>query len=89
MITDRHTVYTTLWNGGRIGIISPPPSKSDGPSSSRADEIFIDLREVWNKGISNQHQDPERGACGRGPETVEQDIRVLLWMHAAHTGVGA
>ena len=49
MITDRHTVYTTLWNGGRIGIISPPPSKSDGPSSSRADEIFIDLREVWNK----------------------------------------
>ena len=22
-ITDRHTVYTTLWNGGRVGIITP------------------------------------------------------------------
>ena len=32
-ITDRHTVYTTLWNGGRVGIATP--SGNDQPSNAQ------------------------------------------------------
>lgn len=40
-ITDRHTVYTALWNGGRVGILTRTP-----PGCSKAEQIFADLQAV-------------------------------------------
>lgn len=42
MITDRHGTYTTLWNGGRVGIVT------DGAAdlAFKGDAIFAELREV-------------------------------------------
>ena len=33
-ITDRHTVYTTLWNGGRVGIATPAGDATTGATRS-------------------------------------------------------
>eukprot|EP01062_Namystynia_karyoxenos_P018182 TRINITY_DN16759_c0_g1_i4.p1 TRINITY_DN16759_c0_g1~~TRINITY_DN16759_c0_g1_i4.p1 ORF type:complete len:1198 (+),score=368.56 TRINITY_DN16759_c0_g1_i4:83-3595(+) len=44
-ITDRHTVATTLWNGGRVGIAAAASGGAEG-SADRAAAIFRDLQEV-------------------------------------------
>ena len=40
-ITDRHTVYTTLWNGGRVGLLTPAAAGADFDRG-----FFDDLLEV-------------------------------------------
>ena len=42
-ITDRHTVYTTLWNGGRVGIATPA---SVGTQSIAEERLLRDLRDL-------------------------------------------
>ena len=40
-ITDRHTVYTALWNGGSVGIVTPQGEGEGGGGG--AERIFRDL----------------------------------------------
>ena len=44
-ITDRHTAYTTLWNGGRLGISTPAaPAGADAASAEAVErQLFGDL----------------------------------------------
>lgn len=44
-ITDRHAVYTMLYNGGRVGILSRPTRES-GARHDVTEQLFADLQVV-------------------------------------------
>ena len=48
-ITDRHTVYTTLFNGGRVGILTPElgaDHRSNDGKDDKQECIFRDLQDI-------------------------------------------